>query len=94
MTTEELIKIGFEVIPHFTVTNAHIYKLGRHRHLSIGCAGTPNEMMFICSTDDKDERKITDLICLHNYDYDGYMTIEYVENVIKSIKSKLNKNES
>ena len=85
ITTEDLIKIGFEAIPHFTVTNSHIFKLGRHRHISIGDTGTPNEMMFICETSEQEEKKITDLVCLHNYDYDGYITIEYVENIIKAL---------
>ena len=86
MTTEDLIKIGFEAIPHFTVTNAHIYRLGRNRHLSIGDTGTPNEMMWICATDRENKKETTDLVCLHNYDYDGYMTIEYVQNIIKALE--------
>ena len=87
MTTEDLIQIGFEPIPHFTITNAHIYKLGRHRHISIDDVGTPNEMMWICGTRDQDEKDITDLICLHNYDYDGYLTTTKIETLIKAICS-------
>jgi len=77
--------MGFERIPHFTVANALIYQLGRNRRLSIGCIGTPNEMLFICEFDLNDFRKTTDLVCLHNYDYDGYLTKEKLENLIASI---------
>lgn len=89
MTNEDLIRIGFEKIPHFTVTNAHIYKLGRHRHISIQCVGTPNEMMYICETSDQKEKKITDLVCLHNYDYDGFITEEKIKNIITGIIGKI-----
>ncbi len=89
MTNQELIDlIGFQEIPHMTVMNSVIYPLGRRRHLSVGCAGTPNEMLFICETDDKDETKVTDLICLHNYDYDGFLTIEKVKSLISVLTTK------
>jgi len=81
----DLLSVGFEKIPHFTVTNTLIYKLGRHRQLSVGCVGTPNEILWVCETDDQDESNITDLICLHNYDYDGYLTIEKVKGLINLI---------
>ena len=82
---DDLLSVGFEKIPHFTITNALIYKLGRHRHLSVGCVGTPNEMLWICETDDQDQRKVTDLVCLHNWDYDSYLTIEKVKGLINLI---------
>jgi len=80
-----LVGIGFERLPHFTVQNALIYKLGRNRHLSIGSVGTPNEMLYICESDKDDCRKITDLVCLHNYDYDGYLSKLKLETLISSI---------
>jgi len=91
LSEEILIEIGFEKLKHFTIQNSLIYKLGRNRHLSIGNVGTPNEMLYICETDENDYRKITDLICLHNYDYDGYLSKLKLETLIKSIgiKSKL-----
>ena len=85
MTTEDLIKIGFEAIPHYTVTNSHIYKLGRNRQLSIGCVGTPNEMLFISSNEGSDKREVTDLICLHNYDYDGFLSIDKILKLIDAL---------
>ena len=74
ITREQLERLGFKAVPTFTITNAMTFDLGRHRHLSVGDIGNPNEMMFICQVDDQDKRKITDLVCVHNYDYDGYLT--------------------
>ena len=85
---DDLLSVGFEKIPHFTITNALIYKLGRHRHLSVGCVGTPNEMLWICETDDQNKKNITDIVCLHNYDYDGYLTIEKVKGLINLITGR------
>lgn len=88
MTRDELIQIGFEEIPHFTVMNDIIYHLGRNRHLSIGCVATPNEVMYICETHRADPKQITDLVCLHNFDYDGYLTLEKVKTLIACIGKK------
>lgn len=89
ITNDDLIKIGFKSIPNFTVTNSVIYDLGRNRYLSAGDVGTPNEMVFICETDAKDKNKITDTICLHNYDYDGFITEEKVKALIESLNKRV-----
>lgn len=83
MTKQDARDMGFEDIPHFTVAGSLIYNLGRSRHLSFGCIGTPNEMIFICLSDN--EEKITDLVCLHNYDYDGYITKDKLTSMIEGI---------
>lgn len=80
MNNGDLIQLGFKALPHFTIGNNVVFDLGRGRHLSAGNVGTPNEMLFICQSEGVE---ITDLICIHNYDYDGYLTIEKVENIIK-----------
>lgn len=86
MTNEEILKsIGFKTIPHYTVMNAVVYDLGRNRSLSAGSIGTPNEVLFICETDYDNPTKVTDLICLHNYDHDGFLTIEKVQAIINAI---------
>ena len=85
MTNQELLRIGFEPMPHFTVTGSYMYELGRNRYLSVGCVGTPNEMMWIGVTDIEDSKRVTDLICLHNYDYDGELSEEKIEDIIKAI---------
>jgi len=85
LTEQDCLDIGFEKLPHFTIVNSLIYKLGRNRHLSIGNLGTPNEMLFICETKEDNDKEITDLVCLHNYDYDGYLSKSQLEMLIKSI---------
>lgn len=82
MNNNDLIKLGFKEMPHFTVMNSVVYDLGRGKHLSAGCVGTPNEMVFICEV----EEEITDCICLHNYDYDGYLTEEKIKLLIQALK--------
>jgi len=85
MENSDLLKIGFKEIPHFTIGDAIIYDLGRHRQISASCIGTPNEMVYLCETSDQNEKEITDLICVHNYDYDGYLTMNKIINLIKAI---------
>ncbi len=87
ISEDTLIEMGFERLPHYTVNNALIYNLGRNRHLSIGSVGTPNETLYICESDKYDYRIKTDLVCLHNYDYDGYLSISKLKNIIRSIGS-------
>jgi len=82
----EVLALGFKPVPHFTVAGNLNFDLGRKRILSLGSIGTPNEMLWICQIDSKDNTEITDLVCLHNYDYDGYLTIGKLEDLIKRIK--------
>lgn len=85
---EELIKLGFKEIGHFTVMNSLIYDLGRNRQLSIGELGNPNEVMFICEIDKNNPKNITDLVCIHNFDYDGYLTLKKIKSLIKILNNK------
>jgi len=85
LNIDDLEKMGFEALPTFTVANSRIYKLGRHRHISIGNIGTPNETMWICETNDQNEKEITDAICIHNYDYDGYLNEKKIQTIINAI---------
>ncbi len=82
MTNNDLIKLGFKQAPTFTVSNSVSYDLGRKRFLAAGSIGTPNEVLFIC---EKNNEVITDLVCVHNYDYDGVLTEEKVISLIKLI---------
>ena len=83
MTNEDLIKIGFTELPHKTICGTVVYDLGRHRNLSVQNAGNPNEMVFICEMES--ENVITDLICVHNYDYDGYLSEKKIIALINAI---------
>lgn len=87
MTNEDLIAIGFKKVPHFTITNSVFYDLGRNRHLSAGSIGTPNEMLWLCYMEDRESEFIDDLVCLHNWDYDGELTIKKVKAIIDAICS-------
>jgi hypothetical protein len=82
MTNETLLNIGFNIVPHFTIGNSVTYNLGRRRFLSASSVGTPNEFLYLYETSDEDDKKITDIICLHNYDYDGYLTEEKINGLI------------
>lgn len=82
MTAEDLMRIGFNSISHYTIMNSYIYDLGRGRQISIGCVGSPNEMMWICEVDPDNPKNITDLVCLHNWDYDGELKEDKVTTLI------------
>lgn len=85
LNAEILTEIGFSPLPHFTVAGSLIYELGRNRQLSLGCVGTPNESLWICEVDAENSEKITDLVCLHSYDYDGYLSKDKIQAIIDSI---------
>lgn len=85
MKQEDYIRLGFTPLPHYTVAGNLIYNLGRNRQLSAGCVGTPNEMVFLCQMDDKDPMITTDLVCVHNWDYDKEMTEEKLTMLIKAL---------
>jgi len=87
MNREDLKQIGFKEMPYFTITNSLNYDLGRGRQLSIGCLGTPNEMMFINQIEENPKR-VTDCVVLSNYDYDGYLDLQKVKDIINVIKNR------
>lgn len=76
MTRDRVKELGFEELPHKTVTNSLIYNLGRNRFLSLGCLGTPNEMLFMYEVDRNSPDDILDMVAMSNFDYDGYLTEE------------------
>lgn len=65
---------GFQEFPHITIGNCLFYELSRNRIITVGSAETPNEMMFISQRNEQNDRIIDDCVCIHNYDYDGYLT--------------------
>jgi len=83
MNREEFIEMGFKPLNHFTVADNLIYDLGRNRQLSAGSVSTPNEVIFICEIDENNPMEITDLLCIHNYDYDGLMTPEKLTKLLE-----------
>lgn len=84
-----LIAMGFKELLHPTITASLTYDLGRNRQLSFGSIQTPNEMLYIYEVDEKDPIKIIDLICLRNYDYDGYTSIEQIKSLITFLTGRV-----
>jgi len=85
MNRDDYIKIGFKPIDHFTIMDNLIYDLGRYRQLSAGCVGTPSESIFLCQQNSENPLETTDLICIHNWDYDGEMTEDKIKSIIKAL---------
>lgn len=81
LSNEDLITLGFHKLPHFTVGNSLHYQLGRGRYLSVMCIGQGNESMWICS--EEEQGLVSDLVCLHNRDYDGFITVEKIKTLIE-----------
>lgn len=88
LTEDWLLQYGFESHPHFTVMNSKFIKLGRNRQISIGCVGTPNEMVCLQELD-VDKRTINDFICLRNFDYDGKTYVHHIQNICALFGLKL-----
>lgn len=86
LTKEKCLELGFKELPHFTVGNSLTYLINRDRYLSISSVGTPNEMLFIYSADCNNPKEITDIITLHNYDYEGYLSEEKLLNLVNWFK--------
>lgn len=82
ITRDQAKELGFQELKHYTVMANLIFNLGRDRHLSFGCIGTPNEMLFLAETDHEKPLNVTNSIVLSNYDYDGYLTIEKLKSLI------------
>jgi hypothetical protein len=64
--------------------------LERNRHLAI----TPSKVssfVYLCETHRDDPLTITDLICLHNYDYDGLLYAHKIQNLIQDISGRKRK---
>lgn len=86
MTNKDLLEIGFKEVLTFTVGKSVVYDLGRNRQLSASCVGSLNEMLCICEIDSEDKHKVLDVVCLHNWDYDGELKIEKVKAIIDALK--------
>lgn len=82
MTNDDLILLGFKTLPNITICKNVVYDLTNGRQISAACVGTPNEMLFL---NDIDCGKITDIIPIHNYDYDGYLTEEKLKAILTAL---------
>lgn len=84
LTEEDCIQLGFEKHVPFSVLNRLIFSLGNDRTLLISNLGTPNEMLWIAEV--VDQIFITDIVCLHNYDYQGFLNKEKLTALINILK--------
>lgn len=81
ITEDQLLYLGFSKIPHFTIGNDRLKDLGRNRYISLSSLGTPNEMIFICEKNESDDLYPEEIINLHNFDYDGYITFNKLKKI-------------
>lgn len=84
MTEEHLIKAGFVKNPHKVLGTVYSLYVGRYRFIKISSLQTPNEIVFISQTDYN--LKEEHLVCVHNYDYDGYLDESKLNNIISIFK--------
>lgn len=77
MTEEELLYMGF-VKSKISLK----YHLSRNRFISILSVGTPNEVVFLCSRYADSGGVVDDLVCIHNFDYDGILTRDKIDYLI------------
>ena len=80
---QQLVELGFTKPNRDKLELSYKYHLGRGRFISAMCLGTGNESMWLCSKENKDSVIIDDLICLHNVDYDGKLTISKVKHLLE-----------
>lgn len=99
ITEQQLLEIGFFENDRIVIKQ-YILDIGRGRFLSLMDVGTPNEMLFIYEVKISkvrvseenptgEKKSVEELICLHNYDYDGYLSYEK----LKTLVQLLNKNQ-
>ena len=80
---QQLCEMGF-IRPNKTKGEfSYKYHLGRGRFLSASCLGTGNESVWLCYKEDEGNTEIDDLVCMHNYDYDGELTKEKMKYLIE-----------
>ncbi len=85
LTEDWLVRLGGEKLPYHNILNSIFFKVGRNRIVSVGNVGTPNEMIWLCQVNATNDKIIDDLICLRNYDYDGYTPVHTFQNLIHAL---------
>ena len=70
------------------ILNTIYFEIGRNRVISIGNIGTGNEAIWLCEIDPNIENRITDLVCIHNFDYDGKIMLHKFQNIFHSLTNE------
>ena len=71
-------------LPHFEVLDGLMYGLSRDRIILFLCIGTQNEILYVGKLSE-DKTKYESLVCIHSYDYDGYLTEERLKSLLTGI---------
>lgn len=79
LTEQWLLDFNFTKPPHFTVDNSYSITISRNRKLIVSSVGTPNLMVALCTVDDAGIG--TDIIVLHNWDYDKEIYVHNLQNI-------------
>jgi len=85
VNNKALEKLGFKHNPIVLVSKQYLISLGRNRFLSVSDVGTPNEMVWLQNIEGRD---VTDLVCIHNFDYDGEIYIHQLQNLYFALTGK------
>ena len=91
VTSKIILACSAYQLPYSTVMNSFNLDLGRDRNLSIGCVGTPNLIVFLEEVErneNGDVIKKNDLICVHNWDYDGELYLHQLQNLYAVLKKE------
>lgn len=85
---EFLLEKGFVKLPSINenIFLSYVYDLGRKRELSVSQVGTPNEMVWLLQKNKDDDKDIDDLVCIRNFDYDGYISRQDINSLISLMK--------
>lgn len=79
ITEDILLQRGFIKTPHKILGSTFSLDLGRNRYLVTANIGNANEMVLLM---DSWPTENDNLICIHNFDYDGYLTQEKLNTII------------
>ena len=78
----ELVKRGWEELPFKNIGNSITKHIKRNIYAGVSSLGTPNEIITVFEINRTNPKIIDDLIIVHNYDYDGYLTLERIEALV------------
>ena len=78
--TKDLVTnlLGFEKLPNAISDRILIKRLGRQRSLVLENISTPKELLII----QEENYTTSDCVVLHNYNYDGYLSLHKLQNII------------
>lgn len=89
LTEEILLKCPqLKQNPISIIQFSYYLDLGRNKILSLSDIGLGNEMICLCEIDAKDKTKITNVIFLHNIDYDGRISLNKFQNIVFDLTGK------